>query len=121
MDLTLRILPENDATPREVAVATTAARNALERVRGVSRVDAVRVAAPEQAKGIAALLGQLAVSVAPGAVQSALQTVGTVLSRQAPTKLEIEHKDTKFRFEFDPRRTSLQELVDAAERLRMQA
>ena len=121
MDLTLRIIPEVDATPREVAAAAVAVRNALEGVRGVARADTIRVAAPEQTKGVAELLGQLALSVAPGAVQSAFQTVAAVLSRQAPTKLEIEHNDTKFRFEFDPRRTSLKELVDAAERLRRQA
>jgi hypothetical protein len=64
------------------------------------------------------LLGGLALSIAPAVLKAVLQALQTVLSRQPPaTKVVIQTKDRKVSFEFDPKRTSLQELVRAAERL----
>ena len=95
----------------------------LERVPGVVRIEPQRVPAPDRAKGaLVDALGALALSVAPVVLRALLQAVQTVLSRQpAPTKVLIQTKDGEVRFEFDPKRTSLRELVDAAERLRAAA
>jgi hypothetical protein len=121
MILTLSIVPAGNTTPREVSAATDEARHALERTRGVERALPQRVAAPEQAKGMVDALGKLAVTLAPTALKGALQVLQTTLAGQPPTKILIEHKDTKFSFEFDPRKTSLADLVSAAERLRAAA
>jgi len=119
VDLSLRITPVGNTTSREILGASQEVRELLERVPGVSRVEPQRVAAPERAKGaLMDALGSFAVSVAPAVLRATLQTLQTVLARQpAMTKVLIETKDGKVVFEFDPKTVSLQELVDAAERL----
>jgi hypothetical protein len=60
-------------------------------------------------------------SVGPAALKAMMQALKTVLGPHPPTKVLIQTKDGKFSFEFDPKRVSLQELVDAADRLRTAA
>ncbi|MBV8119922.1 MAG: hypothetical protein JO081_08310 [Alphaproteobacteria bacterium] len=119
MDLQLRITALADTTPREISALSSELRSILERSHGVEHVVPLRVAAPDGAKGVFVdALGGLAVSVAPVFIKTLLQTLQSVLSRQpAATKVLIETKHSKFAFEFDPKKTSLQELVAAAERL----
>ena len=119
MDLSLQITSVGDTTPREISAASQAVRDVLERLPGVTRVEPQRIRAPDHAKGaLIDALGSLALSIAPAVLKAILQTVQSVLSRQPPaTKVLIQTKDGRVSFEFDPKRTSLQELVDAAERL----
>jgi len=64
-------------------------------------------------------LGGFAVSLVPDVLKAVFQALQTVLSRQpAGTKVSIKTKDGEFSFEFDPKKISLRELVNAAERLR---
>ena len=121
MILTLRIIATGDTTPREISAATEEVRSSLERTRGIERATPQREAASGSAKGLADVLGNLAVTLAPSALKGAFQVVQAALARQPTTKIVVEHKDTKFQFEFDPRKTSLQDLVAAAERLRAAA
>jgi hypothetical protein len=121
MQVSVQIGPVGDTTNREISAATQDVRNALERVQGVSSATPDQVQAPEKAKGIADALGKVAVSLAPTAVKAALQALQAALVRQPATKVHIEYKDASFSFEFDPRKVSLQELTDAAERLRRAA
>jgi hypothetical protein len=121
MILTLRIIATGDTTPREISAATEEVRTSLERTRGIERATPPREAAPGSAKGLTDALGSLAVTLAPAALKGAFQVVQAALARQPTTKIVVEHKDTKFQFEFDPRKTSLQDLVAAAERLRAAA
>lgn len=119
MDLSLQITPVGDTTARELSAASQEVLKFLERLPGVARIEAHRIPAPDHAKGaLVDALGSLVLSVAPAALQAALRTLQTVLSRQPqPTKVLIQTKDGQISFEFDPKRTSLHELVDAAERL----
>lgn len=123
MDLALQIIPLGDTTSREISAASQELREMLERLPGVAQVAPHRVPTPDHAKGVLVdALGSFAVSLAPAVVRAVLQTVQAILSRQpAATKIAVETKDGKFSFEFDPKRISLTELVDAAERLRATA
>jgi hypothetical protein len=120
MDLSLQINPVGDTTAREISAASQEVRDVLERLLGVARVEPQQVSAPDHAKGVLVdALGSLTLSVAPAVLKAVLQTLQAVLSRQPQsTKVLIQTKDGQVSFEFDPKRTSLKELVDAAERLR---
>lgn len=119
LDLSLQITSVGDTTAREISAASQEVCEVLERVSGVARIEPRRVPAPDHAKGaLVDVLGDLMLSVAPAVLKAVLQTLQAVLSRQPQsTKVLIQTKDGQVRFEFDPKRTSLQELVAAAERL----
>ena len=75
--------------------------------------------APDHTKGgLVETLGGFLVSLAPGVVKALLQALQTALAGHPATKVLIQTKDGQVSFEFDPKRISLQELVDAAQRLR---
>jgi hypothetical protein len=120
MDLSLQISATGETTVREVHEATLEVCDVLERFLGVARVEPQHSAAPVGAKnGLVEALGGLALSVAPAVLKAVLQTVQSVLSRQpAATKVLIQSGDPRIGFEFDPQRIRLEELVNAAERLR---
>jgi hypothetical protein len=119
MDLSLHITPVDDTTVREVSAASDEIRQRLERLPGVIRVAPRQVPAPDGAKGgLVSAIGELALSIAPDAVKSALQALLGALAQRPATKVTIESKDSKVSFEFDPKQVSLQELVAAAEKLR---
>ena len=119
MDALLQITPVRDTTSREISAASQELRDVLEHLPGVSRIEPLRVPAPDHAKGaLVDALGGIALSFAPTALKALLQTLQTVLSRQpASTKILIKTGGEEFDFEFDPKKISLQELVSAAERL----
>jgi len=119
MDALLQITPVGDTTSREISAASQELRDVLEHLPGVSRIEPLRVPAPDHAKGaLVDALGGIALSFAPTALKALLQTLQTVLSRQpASTKILIKTGGEEFDFEFDPKKISLQELVSAAERL----
>jgi hypothetical protein len=121
LELSLQITAVGDTTAREVSAASQEVRDVLERVAGVERVEPQRIPAPDQAKGaLVDALGGLAVSLVPGVLKAVFQALQTVLSRQpAATKVLIKTKDGEVSFEFDPKKISLRELMNAAERLRM--
>jgi hypothetical protein len=123
VDLSLQITPVGDTTQREISTASREVRDVLERLPGVARIEPQRVPAPGDAKGaLVDALGGFILSVAPAVLRVVLQTLQAVLSRQpAPTKFLIQTKDGQVSFEYDPKRTSLQELVTAVERLRAAA
>ena len=123
MDLSLQISPVGDTTAREISAASQEVREVLERLQGVERMGPQRVPTPDHTKGgLVDLLGGLALSVAPAALKAVLQALQTVLSRQPPaTKVLIQTQGGQVSFEFDPKKISLQELVNAAERLRAAA
>ena len=119
MDLSLQIVPVGNTTAREISAASQELRGALERLQGVARVEPHRVAAPDHAKGgLVEALGGLLVSVAPGVLSGLMQALQTVLSYHPATKVLIQTKDGQVSFEFDPKKISLKELVNAAQRLR---
>ncbi len=120
MELSLQITAVGDTTAREISAASQEVRDVLERLSGVQRIEPQRVPAPDHAKGgLVEALGGLAVSLVPDVLKGVLQALQTVLSRQpAATKVSIKTKDGEFSFEFDPKKISLRELVNAAERLR---
>jgi hypothetical protein len=119
MDLSLHITPVGDTTAREISAVSQEVRQVLERLPGVARIEPHRVPAPDHAKGaLVDVLGSLALSIVPVVLKAVLQTLQAVLSRQPQsTKVLIQTKGGQVSFEFDPKRTSLQELVDATERL----
>ncbi len=119
MELSLNITPVGDTTSREIASASQELREILERLPGVARIEPHRIPAPGRSKGaFVDVVGGFALSLAPTVLKALLQTVHAVLSRQpAPTEVLIETKVGKFNFKFDPKKVSLQELVEAAERL----
>jgi hypothetical protein len=121
LELSLQITPVGDTTAREISAASQEVRDAIERLDGVERIEPQRVPAPDQAKGaLVDALGGFALSIAPAVLKAVFQALQTVLSRQpAGTKVLIKTKDGEFSFEFDPKKISLPELVNAAERLRM--
>jgi hypothetical protein len=123
LELSLQITPVGDTTAREISAASQEVRDAIERLAGVERIEPQRVSAPDRAKGgLVAALGGFAVSLVPDVLKAVLQALQTVLSRQpAGTKVSIKTKDGEFSFEFDPKKISLRELVNAAERLRRAA
>ena len=94
-----------------------------QRLAGVERIEPQRVPAPDHAKGgLVDALGGFAVSLVPDVLKAVFQALQTVLSRQPPERrCLIQTKDGEFSFEFDPKRISLRELVNAAERLRAAA
>jgi len=119
MELSLQIIPAGDTTAREISAATQDVRDMLERLPGVSAVAPQRVAAPDRAKGgLIDALGSLALSVAPAALQGVLQLLKSVLASRPQTKFMLQTKDGQVSFEFDPRKISLQEMVDAVQQLR---
>jgi hypothetical protein len=119
MDVLLQITPVGDTTSREISAASQELSDVLEHLPGVARIEALRVPAPDHAKGaLVDALGGFALSFAPAALKAVLQTLQAVFSRQpASTKILIKTGDEEFDFEFDPKKISLQELVSAAERL----
>jgi hypothetical protein len=121
MQLSVQIDPVGDTTAREISAASQELRQALERVPGVSGTEPARVQGPAGAKGVADAIGQLVVSLAPEALRVALRTLQSSLARHPPTKVRIKYKDTVISFDFDPKTVSLQELTEAAERLRRAA
>jgi hypothetical protein len=119
VELSLQIVPAGDTTAREISAATQDVREVLERLPGVSAVAPQQVAAPDHAKGaFVDALGGLALSVAPAALQGVLQLLKSVLAPRPQTKFKLQTKDGQVSFEFDPRKTSLQEMVDAVQQLR---
>jgi hypothetical protein len=50
-------------------------------------------------------------------VKAALQILQAVLSRHPPAKFMIQNKDAQISFEYDPRKNSLQDLVECTVRL----
>ena len=120
MELSLQITPVGDTTAREISAASQEVRDVLERLAGVERIEPQHVLAPDRAKGgLVDALGGFAVSLVPDVLKAVFQALQTVLSRQpAGTKVSIKTKDGEFSFEFDPKKISLRELVNAAERLR---
>jgi hypothetical protein len=121
MDFSLEIAAQGDTTARELVAASEELRNVLERVPGVDQVATQPAIAPDQAKGVGAALGHLLLSVAPTALKAVLQALQSALLPHPATKVLIRTKDGKFSFEFDPKKISLKELVDAADRLRTAA
>jgi hypothetical protein len=123
LDLSLQIAPAGDTTAREISVAAQEVRAALECLAGVKWVEPQRIAAPDHAKGgLVEALGGFAVSLVPEVLKAVFQALQTVLSHQpAGTKVSIKTKDGEYSFEFDPKKISLRELVNAAERLRRAA
>ena len=120
MDLSLQISPVGDTTAREISAASQEAREALERLPGVERIQPQRVPAPDHAKsGLVEALGGFAISLVPDVLKGVFQALQAVLARQpAATKVSIKTKDGEISFEFDPKKISLRELVNAADRLR---
>ena len=120
MELSLQITAVGDTTAREISVASQEVREVLERLAGVERNEPERVPAPDHAKsGIVEALGGFAISLVPEVLKGVFQALQTVLSRQpAATKVSIKTKDGEIVFEFDPKKISLRELVNAADRLR---
>jgi hypothetical protein len=119
MELSLQIIPAGDTTAREISAATQDVRDMLERLPGVSAVAPQRVGAPDRAKGgLIDALGSLVLSVAPAALQGVLQLLKSVLASRPQTKFMLQTKDGQVSFEFDPRKISLQEMVDAVQQLR---
>jgi hypothetical protein len=118
VDVSLQITPAGDTTSREISNASQDLRDALERLQGVAQIEIPDVAAPDHAKGVGTAIGGFLVSLAPAALKAMMQALKTVLSPHPPTKVMIQTKDGKFSFEFDPKKVSLQELVNAADRLR---
>jgi hypothetical protein len=120
LELSVQITPVGDTTAREISAASQEVRDVVERLAGVERIEPQRVPAPDQAKGaLVEALGGFAVSFVPDVLKAIFQSLQTVLARQpAGTKVSIKTKDGEFSFEFDPKRISLRELVNAAERLR---
>ena len=120
MELSLQIAAVGDTTAREISAASQEVREVLERLAGVERVEPQRVPAPDHAKGgLVEALGGFAISLVPEVLKGVFQALQTVLSRQpAATKVSIKTKDGEIVFEFDPKKISLRELVNAADRLR---
>ena len=121
MQLIVQIEPVGDTTGHELSAAAQELRQALGRVTGVAGAEPIREQGPGGAKGIADVLGQLVVSLAPEALKGALRTLQASLARHPPTKVRIKYKDTVISFDFDPKTVTLQELTEAAERLRRAA
>jgi hypothetical protein len=122
MELSLQITAVGDTTEREVSLASQEVHDVLERLAGVERIEPQRIPAPDHAKGaLVAALGGFAVSIVPDVLKGVFQALQTVLSRQ-PAATKVSIKTTKdggeFVFEFDPKKISIRELVNAAERLR---
>ena len=120
LELSLHITAVGDTTAREISAASQEVREVLERLAGVERVEPQRVPAPDHAKGgLVEALGGFAISLVPEVLKGVFQALQTVLSRQpAATKVSIKTKDGEIVFEFDPKKISLRELVNAADRLR---
>jgi hypothetical protein len=122
MQLSIEIAAVGNTTAREISAATQDLRSALERLPGVERAEPARQPAPASAKGgVTDALGQLAVAIAPASLRLALQALRSALAPHPPTKVQISYKDTSISFEFDPKQISVQQLTDAAERLRKAA
>jgi hypothetical protein len=120
LELSLQITAVDDTTAREISAASQEVREVLERLAGVERIEPQRELAPDHAKsGFVETLGGFAISVIPDVLKGVFQALQTVLSRQpAATKVSIKTKDGEISFEFDPKKISLRELVNAADRLR---
>ena len=120
MELSLQITAVGDTTAREISAASREVREVLERLVGVEQIEPQRVPAPDHAKsGLVEALGGFAISLVPAVLKGVLQALQTILSRQpAATKVSIKTKDGEISFEFDPKKISLRELVNAADRLR---
>jgi hypothetical protein len=119
MDLALQIIPVGDTTAREISAAAQDVRNLVSRVPGIAQIEPQRLPGPDHAKGgLIETLGGFLVSLAPGVIKALLQALQTALAGHPATKVLIQTKDGQVSFEFDPKRISLQELVDAAQRLR---
>jgi hypothetical protein len=119
MELSLLITPAGDTTAREISAATQDVRDLLERLPGVSAVAPQQVPAPDHAKGaFVDALGSLVLSVAPAALQGVLQLLQSVLAPRPQTKFSLQSKDGQVSFEFDPKKISLQDMVDAVQQLR---
>jgi hypothetical protein len=123
MDISLQMIAVGDTTSREITKASQDLRRALERLQGVAQIEAVEEPTPDQAKGVTEAVGKFLVSLAPRALRAVMQALKTVLAPHPQTKVLIETKgkDQKFSFEFDPKTITIQELVDAAYRLRAAA
>lgn len=119
MDLSLQIIPVGDTTAREISAASQDVCDLVNKISGVAQIEPHRGPAPDHAKGgLVETLGGFLVSLAPGVIKALLQALQTALAGHPATKVLIQTKDGQVSFEFDPKRISLQELVDAAQRLR---
>ena len=120
LELSLQITAVGDTTAREISAASREVREVLERLVGVEQIEPQRVPAPDHDKsGLVEALGGFAISLVPAVLKGVLQALQTILSRQpAATKVSIKTKDGEISFEFDPKKISLRELVNAADRLR---
>jgi hypothetical protein len=118
MDISLETVPVGDTTSRELSKAAQDLRAALEGLEGVTQINIAQQPTPERGKGVGEVVGKFFVSMAPAAVSVVMQALKTVLAPHPQTKVVIETKGGKFKFEFDPKTVSLKELVAAADQLR---
>lgn len=121
MELSVQVIPVGDTTRREIAEASQDLRNAVERLQGVARIEAVQEPVGDGGKGVGEVIGKFMISLAPAALRAIMQALRTVLAPHPQTKIVIQTKDGRFNFEFDPKTVSLQDLGALADRLRTAA
>ena len=117
MNITVTILPQNDTTQREVAALAAEAADAVRGLRDVIRVGPAGAPAPAGAKGLGSDLASLLVSLPPSAISGVFGVLTTVAAR-APAATKVKVSADGVELEFDPRRTTPEQMAAMVASLR---
>jgi hypothetical protein len=121
LDLTVIVGASGDTTPEEIQVVAQRLADVLSERPEVTRIAPCLEPAPDAAKsGVeVAALGAMLLQVAPAAVEAVLRMVQDLLTRPGtlPTKVTVKRKGREVAVEFDPRRTSANDIAALARTL----
>lgn len=118
MEISVGVVPLGGTSQREVAELTDELRDALGRLRGVSDVQSVEIAAPGGAKGIGQVLGAFLVSLPAGLIPGILEIIKSIVTRPSQPPVQIELTAGTAKVSFDPRQINPADLATLCEALR---
>lgn len=120
LDLKVSLQALEDTTVEEVEAVARQLSGALAERSEVITLQPLMEPAPAGAKmGEAIALGAVVLAVAPAAVEGVLALIRDLLARMGtmPTKVTVERAGQKVTVEFDPRRTSVEDISALARTL----
>jgi hypothetical protein len=116
--MTVKLIPLENTTPREIRALRNEVEDAVRRMRGVGCVAPIHTDAPVGSKGIAEDVGAFLVGIPPSIIAGVLESIKAILLRPAQPQTKVKITAAGIELEFDPKRVSLDEMATFVDRLR---